>query len=92
MQAANARVFLVLAVILAVFAIWRGGVAGDGAIAALQGILEAEFGNLAFDRQVLDAWRERPGAGLDDLVERLASNRPAISAAVSRLGGRGLLA
>jgi hypothetical protein len=71
---------------------WRGGAAGDDAIAALRGILEAEFGDLGFDRRVLEAWRENPDAGLDDLVERLASNRPAVSAAISRLGGRGLLA
>ncbi len=51
-----------------------------------------EFGDLAFDRRVLAARREHPAEGLDALAERLASNRPAVSAAVSRLGARGLLA
>jgi von Willebrand factor type A domain len=74
------------------FAIWRRGSEGQDAIAALQAILVQEFGNLAFDRRVLEARRAHSDASLDELATRLASNRPAISAAVSRLGARGLLA
>ena len=74
------------------FAIWRGGSAGQDAIESLQAILVEEFGNLAFDRTVLAARREHPDDSLDELATRLASNRPAVSAAVSRLGARGLLA
>jgi von Willebrand factor type A domain len=73
------------------FAIWRGGSAGQDAIESLQAILVEEFGNLAFDRTVLAARREHPDDSLDELATRLASNRPAVSASVSRLGARGLL-
>jgi hypothetical protein len=73
------------------FAIWHGGSAGQDAIESLQAILVEEFGNLAFDRTVLAARRERPDESLDELATRLASNRPAVSSAVSRLGARGLL-
>lgn len=73
------------------FAIWRGGSEGEDAIASLQAILVKEFGNLTFDRSVLAAQREHPNEGLDELAARLESNRPAVSAAISRLGARGLL-
>jgi hypothetical protein len=62
------------------------------AIERIQAILAAEFGHLEFDGRVRDAWRADPAAGLDALAERLASSRPAVSAAFSRLGARGLLA
>ncbi len=64
---------------------------GDKAIERLRAILVNEFGNLAFDRRVLAEHQEHPDGSIDDLVERLASNRPAVSAALSRLGARGLL-
>jgi hypothetical protein len=64
---------------------------GDAVMAQLKEILAREFGNLDFDRQVLAAWNDDSGATLDDLAERLESSRPAVSAAISRLGSRGLL-
>ena len=42
------------------FAIWRGDSEGRDAIESLQAILVEEFGDLAFDRTVLAAWREHP--------------------------------
>jgi Mg-chelatase subunit ChlD len=64
---------------------------GDKAIERLKAILVNEFGNLDFDRRVLAEQQANPDASIDDLVERLASSRPAVSAALSRLGARGLL-
>jgi hypothetical protein len=64
---------------------------GDQAIERLKAILAAEFGNLEFDRHVLEARRAAPEAGIDDLAAQLESSRPAVSAALSRLGTRGLL-
>jgi hypothetical protein len=73
------------------FAVWRDQTAGQDAIASLQAILVEEFGSLVFDRAVLAARREHPDDSLDQLAEWLTSNRPAVSAAISRLGARGLL-
>jgi Mg-chelatase subunit ChlD len=64
---------------------------GDAVIAQLKEILGKEFGNLEFDRQVLSAWSQDSGSTLDALAETLGSSRPAVSAAISRLGSRGLL-
>ena len=64
---------------------------GTGAIERLQELLREEFGHLDFDRRLLGLRREQPGLTLDGLAERLGSSRPAVSAAVSRLGARGLL-
>ena len=61
------------------------------AIERLQAILAAEFGNLEFDRRALDAYQANPEASIDDLAAQLVSSRPAVSAALSRLGTRGLL-
>lgn len=73
------------------FAIGHNAGANQDAIASLEAILVEEFGALAFDRRVLLARREHPNEELDELAERLASNRPAVSAAISRLGARRLL-
>ncbi len=64
---------------------------GEKAIERLKAILVSEFGNLDFDRRVLAEQQANPDASIDDLVERLASSRPAVLAALSRLGARGLL-
>ena len=64
---------------------------GDKAIERLKAILVSEFGNLDFDRRVLAEHQAEPDSSINDLVERLASSRPAVSAALSRLGTRGLL-
>jgi Mg-chelatase subunit ChlD len=63
----------------------------QAAMAQVKEILGKEFGNLEFDRKVLSAWKEDSGATLDVLAETLGSSRPAVSAAISRLGSRGLL-
>jgi hypothetical protein len=64
----------------------------DDALKALQSLLAAEFGDIDFDRQVL----EQAGAcrewTLDNLGEALKSPRSRLSASLSRLGRRGLLA
>jgi len=64
---------------------------GDAALDQLKALLEAEFGTLDFDRRVLDGWNVRPGIPLDELATALGSSRPAVSAALSRLGARRLL-
>jgi hypothetical protein len=64
---------------------------GDAALDRLRALLEAEFGALDFDRRVLEAWNAQPGVALDELATALGSSRPAVSAALSRLGARRLL-
>lgn len=64
---------------------------GGAAIDRLQVILQAEFGHLDFDQRLLGLRKAEPALPIDALAERLASSRPAVSAAVSRLGARGLL-
>jgi len=64
---------------------------GDQAIQRLKAILAAEFGNLDFDRRVLETYQATPEAGIDDLAAQMESSRPAVSGALSRLGTRGLL-
>ncbi len=64
---------------------------GEKAIERLKEILVSEFGNLDFDQRVLSEYQAHPEASIDDVVERLESSRPAVSAALSRLGARGLL-
>jgi hypothetical protein len=65
------------------------------ALERLAAILTAEFGALDFDRRVLDAWdadvEAGAGTALDELARRLETSRPALSAALSRLGARDLL-
>jgi hypothetical protein len=43
------------------------------------------------DRRVLAERRANPDLPADELAARLASSRPAVSAALSRLGSRNLL-
>jgi hypothetical protein len=64
---------------------------GEASIRQLKAILLDEFGALDFDRQVLAARRAANDGNLDALAEQLGSSRPLVSAAVSRLGARGLL-
>ena len=64
---------------------------GEKAIERLKAILVSEFGNLDFDQRVLAEHQAHPEASIDDVVDRLESSRPAVSAALSRLGARGLL-
>jgi Mg-chelatase subunit ChlD len=64
---------------------------GSDAIERLKAILASEFGNLEYDRHVLDLYEANPEASIDDLAAHLQSSRPAVSAALSRLGTRGLL-
>jgi hypothetical protein len=64
---------------------------GDKAIERLKAILVGEFGNLDFDRRVLAEHQAAPELSIDELVEKVDSSRPAVSAALSRLGARGLL-
>jgi Mg-chelatase subunit ChlD len=63
----------------------------DAALERLKAILADEFGDLDFDRRVLEAWNARPDPTFDELAERLGSSRPAVSAAISRLGARALI-
>ncbi len=63
----------------------------DGAIERLQSILRREFGNLDFDRRVLEAWKAQSIPSIELLAGALGSSRPAVSAAISRLGARELL-
>ncbi|MBV9231415.1 MAG: hypothetical protein JOZ18_19045 [Chloroflexi bacterium] len=62
------------------------------AITRLQAILINEFGSLDFDERVLAAWQQQQTHSIEALVDTLASSRPAVSASISRLGARGLLA
>jgi Mg-chelatase subunit ChlD len=61
----------------------------EDAIARLQAILVKEFSQIDFDRRLLTLWQTH--RSLDILAEQLASSRPAVAAAISRLGARGLL-
>lgn len=63
----------------------------ETALERLKAILVDEFGHLDFDRRVLEEWHARPDSAVDDLAERLGSSRPAVSAALSRLGARGFI-
>lgn len=64
---------------------------GAEAIGKIKDVLLAEFGNLEFDQRVLAAWRQLGVPAYDELAQRLESSRPAVAAALSRLGSRGLL-
>jgi hypothetical protein len=64
---------------------------GDAAVTRIKEILAREFGNLEFDRRVFELRTQERSLALDGLATRLASSRPAVSAALSRLGARGLI-
>ncbi|HEY1016326.1 MAG TPA: vWA domain-containing protein [Herpetosiphonaceae bacterium] len=68
---------------------------GNHAITLIKEMLLDEFGDLEFDQRVLAAWRDGNSLGgapgYDDLAQQLESSRPAVAAALSRLGARGLL-
>jgi len=61
------------------------------AIAAIKAMLVREFGDLEFDRQVLDVCADTTDWTVDTICEALGSSRPKVSASLSRLGRRGLL-
>jgi hypothetical protein len=63
----------------------------DGALDALQTLLGKEFGDIDFDRQVLEQWQSNPAWSVDSLGTALSSPRARLSASLSRLGRRGLL-
>lgn len=63
----------------------------DAAIQHLATILKSEFGSLELDRKVLAAWQADSDASNEELAERLASNRHAVSASLVRLLSRDLL-
>jgi hypothetical protein len=62
-----------------------------GAVEALQTLLGREFGDIDFDRQVLENCRANPSWSVDSLGTALDSPRARLSASLSRLGRRGLL-
>ncbi len=64
---------------------------GNAAIERLQTLLKTEFGQLTFDRHLLELRSTDRSLGIDALAERLTSSRPAVASALSRLGARGLL-
>jgi hypothetical protein len=64
---------------------------GEAAIAAIQGLLSAEFADLDFDRQVLATCALQEAWTIDSLCQTLESPRGRVSASLSRLGRRGLL-
>ncbi len=61
----------------------------EDAITRLQAILTKEFRQIEFDRRLLALWQTP--RSLDALTQQLESSRPAVAAAISRLGARGLL-
>ena len=63
----------------------------DAALQALQSVLTREFGDIDFDRQVLERCQVNTAWTVDALGESLASPRSRLSASLSRLGRRGLL-
>jgi len=63
----------------------------DDALKALQALLTREFGDVDFDRQVLEHCRGNTAWTVDSLGAALVSPRPRLSASLSRLGRRGLL-
>jgi hypothetical protein len=64
----------------------------DGALQALEGLLAKEFADIDFDRQVLERCSSCPDWTVDSLGQALASPRSRLSASLSRLGRRRLLA
>jgi len=64
---------------------------GDTAISKLKEILQAEFGQLEFDRQVHAAWTSLADATVDSVAERLQVKPAQVAAAASRLTCRDLL-
>jgi hypothetical protein len=64
---------------------------GDRAIETLKALLQAEFQDLAFDRQVLEAWQGGAARSIQAISDALDSPRGKVSSSLSRLGKRRLL-
>jgi hypothetical protein len=64
----------------------------DAAMQEIQSVLEAEFGQLDFDRKVHQTWLECALPNTDDVADRLQTTPPRVASAVSRLRSRGLAA
>ena len=64
---------------------------GNAAIEKLKQVLQTEFGQLTFDRQVLTAWSSSSEPNVDALADALGSTPPTVASAVSRLQSRALL-
>ena len=64
---------------------------GDAAIATLKSLLAKEFEDLEFDRQVRDFACARVDWTVDEICQAVEGTRGRVSAALSRLGRRGLL-
>jgi Mg-chelatase subunit ChlD len=65
---------------------------GDTAIEQLKKLLEGEFGQLDFDREVHGQWTAATEPSVEIIAERLAVPPARVAAAVSRLSCRNLLA
>ena len=67
--------------------------AGDAsvAMAEIERILQAEFGQLDYDRRVYRTWLESPQPNTEELAERLGTTPPRVASAVCRLQSRGFL-
>lgn len=64
----------------------------EDTIKAMENLLAKEFGDLDFDRQVLECCQQTTEWTVDRLSTALTSPRARLSASLSRLGRRGLLA
>ena len=64
---------------------------GNAAIKKLKEILDKEFGQLDFDRDVFSAWSDVETPTVDDVADVLKSTPPRVASAVCRLQSRGLL-
>ena len=64
---------------------------GGDAMNEVQRVLDGEFGQLGFDRQVHEAWEAAAGADVERIAERLGTTPPKVASAVCRLQSRGLL-
>jgi Mg-chelatase subunit ChlD len=64
---------------------------GADAIEEIRTLLLDEFGDLEFDRQVLDLCTRNPGWTLDVICKSLETSRGRVSSSLSRLGRRYLL-
>lgn len=65
---------------------------GRDAMDEIQGILDSEFGQLSFDRQVHGAWEAMAVPAIEPIAEQLQTTPLKVASAVCRLQSRGLLA
>lgn len=69
----------------------RRSTATCAAMREIQSVLEAEFGQLDFDRHVYQTWLECALPNSDDVADKLQTTPLRVASAVSRLRARGLL-